>query len=128
MLITEKKILLAEDNDINRMIASIVLKSNGYHITEVLDGKEAVAELTRQSFDLVLMDLQMPFMDGLEATRIIRKHLNNKVPIIALTANEVKQEKNRCVQAGMNDFLMKPFDEKDLVSIINKWLYKPALS
>ena len=128
MLITVKKILLAEDNDINRMIASIVLKSNGYHITEVLDGKEAVAELTRQSFDLVLMDLQMPFMDGLEATRIIRKHLNNKVPIIALTANEVKQEKNRCVQAGMNDFLMKPFDEKDLVSIINKWLYKPALS
>jgi len=128
MLITEKKILLAEDNDINRMIASIVLKSNGYHITEVLDGKEAVAELTRQSFDLVLMDLQMPFMDGLEATRIIRKHLNNMVPIIALTANEVKQEKNRCVQAGMNDFLMKPFDEKDLVSIINKWLYKPALS
>ena len=128
MLITEKKILLAEDNDINRMIATIVLKSNGYHITEVLDGKEAVAELTRQSFDLVLMDLQMPFMDGLEATRIIRKHLNNMVPIIALTANEVKQEKNRCVQAGMNDFLMKPFDEKDLVSIINKWLYKPALS
>jgi len=128
MLITEKKILLAEDNDINRMIASIVLKSNGYHITEVLDGKEAVAELTRQSFDLVLMDLQMPFMDGLEATRIIRKHLNNMVPIIALTANEVKQEKNRCVQAGMNDFLMKPFDEKDLVSIINKWLYKPAFS
>ena len=128
MLITEKKILLAEDNDINRMIASIVLKSNGYHITEVLDGKEAVAELTRQSFDLVLMDLQMPFMDGLEATRIIRKHLNNKVPIIALTANEIKKEKDRCVQAGMNDFLMKPFDEKELVSIINKWLYKPALS
>ena len=128
MLITAKKILLAEDNDINRMIATIVLRSNGYHITEVLDGKEAVAELTRQSFDLVLMDMQMPFMDGLEATRIIRKHINNKVPIIALTANEVKEEKNRCVQAGMNDFLMKPFDEKDLVSIINKWLYKPALS
>ena len=128
MLITVKKILLAEDNDINRMIATIVLKSNGYHITEVLDGKEAVAELTRQSFDLVLMDMQMPFMDGLEATRIIRKHINKKVPIIALTASEIKEEKNRCVQAGMNDFLMKPFDEKELVSIINKWLYKPALS
>jgi len=119
---------LAEDNDINRMIATIVLKSNGYDIIEVLDGKEAVAELTRQSFDLVLMDMQMPFMDGLEATRIIRKHINNKVPIIALTANEIKEEKSRCVQAGMNDFLMKPFDEKDLVSIINKWLRKPALS
>jgi len=128
MLITGKKILLAEDNDINRMIATIVLKSNGYDIIEVLDGKEAVAELTRQSFDLVLMDMQMPFMDGLEATRIIRKHINNKVPIIALTANEIKEEKSRCVQAGMNDFLMKPFDEKDLVSIINKWLRKPALS
>jgi len=128
MLITVKKILLAEDNDINRMIATIVLKSNGYHITEVLDGKEAVAELTRQSFDLVLMDMQMPFMDGLEATRIIRKHINKKVPIIALTASVIKEEKTRCVQAGMNDFLMKPFDEKELVSIINKWLYKPALS
>lgn len=128
MLFTGKRILLAEDNDINRMIATIVLKSNGYDITEVLDGKEAVAELSKQSFDLVLMDMQMPFMDGLEATRIIRKHLNNKVPIIALTANEIKKEKERCVLAGMNDFLMKPFDEKDLVSIINKWLYKPALS
>jgi two-component system, sensor histidine kinase len=128
MVITGKKILLAEDNDINRMIASIVLKSNGYEITEVLDGKAAVTELTRQSFDLVLMDMQMPFMDGLEATRIIRKHLNSKVPIIALTANEIQKEKGRCVQAGMNDFLMKPFDEKDLVSIIIKWLQKPALS
>jgi two-component system, sensor histidine kinase len=122
MLITGKKILLAEDNDINRMIAAIVLKSNGYHITEVLDGKEAVTQLSRQSFDLVLMDMQMPFMDGLEATRIIRKHINKKVPIIALTANEIKHEKGRCVQAGMNDFLMKPFDERELVSIINKWL------
>lgn len=128
MLITGKKILLAEDNDINRMIASIVLKSNGYEITEVLDGKEAVAVLSKQSFDLVLMDMQMPFMDGLEATRIIRKHINNKVPIIALTANEIRKEKDRCVQAGMNDFLMKPFDEKELVSIIIKWLHKPALS
>ena len=128
MLITGKKILLAEDNDINRMIAAIVLKSNGYHITEVLDGKEAVTQLSMQSFDLVLMDIQMPFMDGLEATRIIRKHINKKVPIIALTANEIKQEKDRCVQAGMNDFLMKPFDEKDLVSIISKWIYKPTLS
>jgi CheY-like chemotaxis protein len=128
MLITGKKILLAEDNDINRMIAAIVLKSNGYHITEVLDGKEAVTQLSRQSFDLVLMDMQMPFMDGLEATRIIRKHINKKVPIIALTANEIKLEKDRCVQAGMNDFLMKPFDEKALVSIINKWIYKPILS
>ena len=128
MLITEKKILLAEDNDINRMIAAIVLKSNGYHITEVLDGKEAVTQLSMQPFDLVLMDMQMPFMDGLEATRIIRKHINKKVPIIALTANEIKHEKDRCVQAGMNDFLMKPFDEKDLVSIIKKWINKPALS
>jgi CheY-like chemotaxis protein len=128
MLITKKKILLAEDNDINRMIAAIVLKSNGYHITEVLDGKEAVAQLGMQPFDLVLMDMQMPFMDGLEATRIIRKHINKKVPIIALTANEIKHEKDRCVQAGMNDFLMKPFDEKDLVSMINKWINKPALS
>lgn len=128
MLFTGKKILLAEDNDINRMIATIVLKSNGFQITEVLDGKEAITELTKQAFDLVLMDMQMPFMDGLEATRIIRKHINKKVPIIALTANEIKKEKERCVQAGMNDFLMKPFDEKDLVSIINKWLYKPALS
>jgi CheY-like chemotaxis protein len=125
---TVKKILLAEDNDINRMIATIVLKSNGYHITEVLDGKEAIAELSRQSFDLVLMDMQMPFMDGLEATRIIRKHLNNKVPIIALTANEIRHEKDRCVRAGMNDFLMKPFEEKDLVSIIHKWLNKSTLS
>jgi two-component system, sensor histidine kinase len=128
MLFKTKKILLAEDNDINRMIASIVLKSYGYHITEVIDGKAAVTELQKQPYDLVLMDMQMPFMDGLEATRIIRKHINNRIPIIALTANEIRQEKDRCVQAGMNDFLMKPFDEKDLVYIITKWLNKPTLS
>jgi two-component system, sensor histidine kinase len=128
MLFKTKKILLAEDNDINRMIASIVLKSYGYHITEVMDGKEAVAELKKHAYDLVLMDMQMPFMDGLEATRIIRKQINNRIPIIALTANEIRLEKDRCVQAGMNDFLMKPFEEKDLVSIITKWLNKPTLS
>jgi CheY-like chemotaxis protein len=128
MLLKTKKILLAEDNDINRMIATIVLKSNGYHITEVMDGKQAVAELKRDSYDLVLMDMQMPFMDGLEATRIIRKQISNRIPIIALTANEIRREKDRCVQAGMNDFLMKPFDEKDLITIITKWLKKTALS
>lgn len=123
-----RKILLAEDNDINRMIATIVLKSNGYHITEVMDGKDAVAELKKHPYDLVLMDMQMPFMDGLEATRIIRKQINDRIPIIALTANEIKKEKERCVQAGMNDFLMKPFDEKDLISVITKWLKKTTLS
>jgi CheY-like chemotaxis protein len=128
MLLKIKKILLAEDNDINRMIATIVLKSNGYHITEVMDGKEAVAELKKNFYDLVLMDMQMPFMGGLEATKIIRKKINNQIPIIALTANEIKMEKERCVQAGMNDFLMKPFDEKDLISVITKWLKKSSLS
>jgi two-component system, sensor histidine kinase len=74
------------------------------------------------------MDMQMPFMDGLEATRIIRKQINTHIPIIALTANEIRKEKERCVQAGMNDFLMKPFDEKDLIYIITKWLKKASLS
>src|SRR6185436_3692555 len=68
------------------------------------------------------MDIQMPVMDGLQATRIIRKEIQSNIPIIALTANAVKGEMEKCIQAGMNDYLSKPFDEEDLIRLIAKWL------
>jgi CheY-like chemotaxis protein len=119
-----KKILLVEDNVMNRLVANAVLKQYGVIITEAHNGEEAVNALRHSVYDIVLMDVQMPVMDGLEATRIIRKEINEYIPIIALTANAIKGENDRCIEAGMNDFVSKPFEEQDLVYAMTKWLDK----
>ncbi len=117
-----KKILLAEDNEMNRLVATTVLQSYGVDIDEVINGQEAVEALRNGRYELVLMDVQMPLMDGLEATRRIRNELKNPIPIIALTANAIKGENEICFAAGMNDYLTKPFKEEDLVGLMAKWL------
>jgi two-component system, sensor histidine kinase len=119
-----KKILLVEDNEINRLVASITLNQHGADIVEAINGVEAVEAVKSMSFDLVLMDMQMPLMDGLEATKIIRNELQSKVPVIALTANAIKGESDKCFAAGMNDFISKPFEELALIGLISKWLNK----
>ncbi len=119
-----KKILLVEDNEMNRLVAITVLKNYGAIINEVVNGEEAINELKNSRYDLVLMDVQMPVMNGLEATETIRKEVNKDIPVIALTANAIKGESERCIQAGMNDFVSKPFEEDDLVYVIAKWLGK----
>jgi len=111
-------ILLVEDNEINRLVASNALNIAGIKITEAYDGKEAIRKLKKKSFDLILMDLQMPVMDGFTATKIIRKELQIKTPIIALSANAFKNEIDRCLEAGMNDFITKPFEEDALLESI----------
>lgn len=121
-----KRILLAEDNEMNRLVATTVLQPYGVCIDEVINGQEAVETLRKESYDLVLMDVQMPVMDGLEATRRIRGELKNNIPIIALTANAIKGENEICFAAGMNDYLTKPFKEEDLVGLMAKWLGMPA--
>jgi PAS domain S-box-containing protein len=115
-----KKILLVEDNDMNRLVAKTILKDYGLSITEATDGSMAVNAVKSNPFDLILMDMQMPVMDGIEATRRIRKDTN--VPIIALTANAVIGERDKCLSAGMDDYLSKPFEEEDLVRVMAKWL------
>ncbi|MBO9199587.1 MULTISPECIES: PAS domain S-box protein [Niastella] len=121
-ILADKKILLVEDNEMNRVVAETILNQYGAAISEAVNGMEALEALRNNHFDIVLMDIQMPVMDGLEATHHIRQDLASNIPIIALTANAVKGEMEKCIQAGMNDYLSKPFEEEDLVRLIAKWL------
>jgi len=113
-----KKILLVEDNEFNRLIATIVLGRYGAVVTEAVNGAEAISLMRCSSFDLVLMDVQMPVMDGLEATQLIRDEIDREIPIIALTANAIKGEEEHCLVAGMNAFVPKPFDEQQLIQTL----------
>jgi PAS domain S-box-containing protein len=123
-IIKGKKILLVEDNEMNRLVAITILNNYGAIIDQSENGAEALEALRSKAYDLVLMDMQMPVMDGLEATRLIRKQLNSQLPIIALTANAIKGESNKCIAAGMNDYLAKPFDEEALIKKMATWLNK----
>jgi CheY-like chemotaxis protein/HPt (histidine-containing phosphotransfer) domain-containing protein len=121
-ILADKKILLVEDNEMNRVVAETILNQYGASISEAVNGVEAVDAIRLNKYDIVLMDIQMPVMDGLEATRVIRNEIRSNIPIIALTANAVKGEMEKCIQAGMNDYLSKPFEEEDLIRLIAKWL------
>jgi PAS domain S-box-containing protein len=109
-----KKVLLVEDNEMNRFIATRSLDYLGFETTEAENGLIATKLIKEQNFDLVLMDIQMPIMDGMEATIFIRENLQIQTPIIALTANAFKHDINLYLKVGMNDIIIKPFDENDL--------------
>lgn len=113
-------VLLVEDNEMNRMVAQNSLSYFNCIVKEAQNGKEAIEVLKNQAFDIILMDIQMPEMDGIETTKIIRDELNLSTPIIALTANAFKTEINKCRKAGMNDYVTKPFDELQLIETIAK--------
>jgi PAS domain S-box-containing protein len=119
-----KKILVVDDNVMNRMVATLILKEYEVLISEAEDGEEAINYLKNNDCDLVLMDLQMPISNGYNASEIIRQKLKLNIPIIALTANVIKGEKEKCFKVGMNDYLSKPFDEEQFLEIISKWLQK----
>jgi CheY-like chemotaxis protein len=114
-------ILLAEDNPINQQLAVIVLTKMGYNPIIAVNGKEVLEHLARAPFDLILMDIQMPEMDGLEATRLIRKAGGHQPVIIAMTANATHQDRDECLAEGMNDYLSKPVDLDQLVITLKKW-------
>ena len=119
--ITSWRILLVEDDEINQEVASDALKRKGYTVTSVNNGKKAVELLKKRDYDLVLMDIKMPEMDGLTATKEIRNFSSKKrnVPIIALTAFIKEQDKKICLENGINDFLSKPFDIEQLYNKID---------
>ncbi len=122
------RILLVEDNITNQLVAQTLLKKYGYHITLAQNGLEAVNCVKQRSFSLILMDCQMPEMDGYEATHIIRSlelHTQKtRTPIVALTANAMKGDKNKCIAAGMDDYLSKPIKHADLEPMLAKWLHQ----
>ncbi|MCA9471954.1 MAG: response regulator [Nitrospirales bacterium] len=136
------RILLAEDNIVNQKVGVRMLEKLGYRVDVVANGKEVIEAIEQVPYDLILMDCQMPEMDGYEATRTIRAHesaiannqetthtgasnaghSNDPIPIIAMTANVMQKDKDNCIQSGMNDFLSKPVKLEDLAAILKQWL------
>jgi signal transduction histidine kinase/CheY-like chemotaxis protein len=116
------RILVVEDNPANRYVAEALLAGMDCPATIVEGGEQALRLLQEQDFDLILMDCQMPGMDGYETTRRIRGMLDRRVPIIAMTANAMADDRNHCLAAGMDDFLPKPFNRAELNTVLCKWL------
>lgn len=116
------RVLLAEDNDINVEVITAMLNSTNLQILRVANGNDAIHKLSQQSFDAILMDIQMPEMDGYEATRVIRHQMNGTLPIIALTANAMQQDIDACLNAGMDDHVSKPIRKEKLLEVLDKYL------
>jgi two-component system, sensor histidine kinase and response regulator len=122
-------LLLVEDNPVNQDVALTMLEFMGCQVETVYDGRQALRALARTTYDLVLMDCQMPEMDGFEATKVIRAQeaaapsaTRSRLPIIALTANAMLEDRERCLAAGMDDYLSKPFSQEALRQVLSRWL------
>lgn len=114
-------ILIAEDNPINQKWTTKTLSKLGYQTEVVANGKEVLDIVSRKNYDLILMDIQMPEMDGMEATRMIRLCLDTQPVIIAMTANAMQGDRQDCMAAGMDDYISKPVDLNELVGMLEKW-------
>jgi signal transduction histidine kinase/DNA-binding response OmpR family regulator len=126
------RLLLVEDHPVNQEVALTILTRIGFEVEVAADGLEALDLAETGRFDLVLMDCQMPKMDGFEATKEMRQRglcarHGERLPIIALTANAMRTDRERCLNAGMDDYLPKPFKQKDLVDVLDRWLDASAL-
>ena len=119
------RILLAEDNVVNQKLALAMLTRAGYSVQIAGNGQEAVnMYIARpEDFDLIFMDVQMPVMDGIEATRHIRRQGFKNTPIIAMTAHALKGDREKCLEAGMNDYMSKPIKRDLVLEILNKWVF-----
>lgn len=124
--ISGAKILLAEDNELNQQVCAELLHHAGLQVEIAKNGLEVLHKLTQCNeepyFDLILMDIQMPEMDGCQATKQIREHLHKDIPIVALTAHAMASERDRCLKTGMNDYLTKPIDPLKFYSSLIKWI------
>ena len=120
------QILLVEDNPVNQKLATLILTKAGYKVDVADNGQLAIDAYSASpdKYDLILMDIQMPEKDGLEATKELREKGFNKIPIIAMTANAMKGDREICLQAGMNDYISKPIKREIVFEIIEKWLYR----
>ena len=122
------RILLAEDNRLNRMLALAVLQNVGYLVGSVVDGAEVITALERTPYDVVLMDVQMPALDGFQATAAIRQISGDvsRIPVIAVTAHAQKGSREACLAAGIDDYLSKPYAPAALLDIVARWLRTAA--
>lgn len=120
-------VLVVEDNPVNQKVVTAVLRKRGYAVTVAANGQEALEELRRQSYAVILMDVQMPVLDGLEATRRIRANpALRHTPIIAMTAHAMNGDRERCLEAGMNAYLAKPVDHAHLLGVVEEFLASPS--
>jgi PAS domain S-box-containing protein len=127
---TALRILLAEDNVVNQKLASRLLEKRGHIVVTAADGRQALARLETESFDLVLMDVQMPEMDGLEATEAIRKKegaTGRHLPIVAMTAHAMRGDRERCLAAGMDGYVSKPIIAQELFRVVEKAISAPSV-
>ena len=122
----DKHVLLVEDNHFNRQIAKTFLNHAQVQVTEAEHGAMAVELARNEQFDLILMDIQMPVMDGYAATALLRQQLGLTTPIVALTANAINGEREKCLAAGMNGYLAKPFREDELLKLVSNWVLPPG--
>ena len=124
------RVLLAEDNPVNQKLAKLMLIKAGYQVEVANNGQEAVEKYTSspEDFDLIFMDIQMPKMDGLEATQAIRSKGFDTIPIVALTANAMKGDSEMCLEAGMDDYTTKPIKREIVFGILDKWVFNKESS
>jgi CheY-like chemotaxis protein len=122
------KVLVAEDNQINQKMILRVLEKLGYNPALATTGKEVIEMLDNAFFDLILMDVQMPEMDGLEATRYIRQNYEKQPVIIAMTANAMVEDREECIRAGMNNYIAKPLKIETLVTMLSETVFPVHVS
>jgi CheY-like chemotaxis protein len=114
---------LAEDNPVNQILAVRLLEKHGHRVVVAANGLEALAAIEKQAFDLVLTDIQMPEMDGLEVTKAIREKerlTGGHLPIVAMTAHAMKGDKETCLQTGMDSYISKPISSRELIAILDR--------
>ncbi|MEZ4798859.1 MAG: response regulator [Flavobacteriales bacterium] len=122
------RLLITDDNPLNRIVLKTVLEKFEMEISEADNGQEAISEIRNNEFDIVLMDAQMPIMNGLEATSYIRENISRDIPIIGLSASALAEEVNECLNAGMDDYIIKPYTETQLLTTLIKWLGRAGCS
>jgi CheY-like chemotaxis protein len=118
------RVLLVEDNLVNQFVSTHLLRKFGCEVTQAIDGQDAINLLEESEFDVVFMDVRMPVLDGLEATRQIRRMEESKhshTPIVALSAGALAEERERCIQAGMDEYVSKPFTDDSLRTVLARW-------
>ena len=116
-------LLVVDDNPVNRMVAAEMLQQLGFSVDRVESGYRCLEHCQQKNYDVIFMDCNMPGMDGFSTTQHLRKHPNTKhIPVVALTANALSEHKEKCLQAGMNDYIAKPFNKRKLQETLSKWL------